>query len=199
LIKLKQAVVVEGKYDKIRLSNIIDAVIITTDGFSVCRDKEKLALIRFWAKRSGIIVLTDSDTAGFKIRSFIKSAVPEKNITHIYIPDVFGKEKRKRSRSKEGKLGVEGITDAKLTELFTEKLCGSGVITETAENTEKITKADLFCAGLSGTPDAQSRRREILHGLNLPELISANGLLDILNSLYSRDEFSEKYETSKMY
>ncbi|MDR0947137.1 MAG: DUF4093 domain-containing protein [Ruminococcus sp.] len=193
MIKLKQAVVVEGKYDKIRLSNIIDAVIITTDGFSVCRDKEKLALIRFWAKHCGIIVLTDSDTAGFKIRSFIKSAVPDKDVTHIYIPDVFGKEKRKRSRSKEGKLGVEGINDAMLAELFTEKCKDLNVETETAEKTDKITKADLFCAGLSGTPDAQSRRREILHGLNLPELISANGLLDILNNLYTRDEFLKKF------
>jgi ribonuclease M5 len=199
MIKLKQAVVVEGKYDKIRLSNILDAVIITTDGFNVCRDKEKLALIRFYAERGGIIILTDSDTAGFKIRSYIKSAVGNKNVMHIYIPDVFGKEKRKRAHSKEGKLGVEGIKDATLAQLFIDKLSESGLSAENSEvnKKSKITTADLFITGLSGTPDAQSRRRELLHSMGLPELISSNGLLDILNNLYNREDFLNKFLTEE--
>lgn len=186
MIHLEQAVIVEGKYDKIKLSSIIDAVIITTNGFSVINNKEKLDIIRFYAADKGIIILTDSDRAGFKIRNFIKGAVKNGKITNVYIPDIFGKEKRKAAPSKEGKLGVEGIDKDILIQAF-EK---AGIVpSETVRRGEPITKLDLYEAGLSGGENSSEKRSILLKELGMPQLLTTGGMLEILNSMMSRDEF----------
>ncbi len=186
LIKCSKPIVVEGKYDKIKLSALIDGTIIETNGFTVFKDKDKLEMLRVLAKKTGIIILTDSDSAGFKIRNYIRGAVSEGEIIHVYIPDVYGKEKRKIIPSREGKLGVEGIDVKTLRECF-EK---AGVFTEnTASKREEITKTDLYFLGLSGTDNASQRRKELLKKLNFPELISTKALLPILNTLFDREEF----------
>lgn len=190
MIHIEQAVVVEGKYDKIKLSSIIDGVIITTNGFSVLKNKEKLDLIRYYAKNKGIIILTDSDSAGFKIRSYLKGAVNEGNIINVYIPDVFGKEKRKNAPSKEGKLGVEGIDCDVLLEAFKK----AGVIMSEKSDTlitEKITVADLYELGLSGGSNSSEKRKLILKELKMPELLSASAMLEVVNTMMSKEEFCE--------
>jgi ribonuclease M5 len=191
MIKIREAVVVEGKYDKVRLSNIVEAVIIPINGFRIFDDKDTLNLIRYYAENTGIIILTDSDTAGFKIRNFIKNSVlnnkSEKTprIIHIYTPDIFGKERRKKTASKEGKLGVEGISDDILIKLFSY----AGIEHKKTENTEKITKTDLYLYGLSGCENSVNRRRALLKSLDLPELLSASSLLELLNSKFTKSEF----------
>lgn len=186
MIHLEQAVIVEGKYDKIKLSSIIDAVIITTNGFSVIKNKEKLEIIRFYAANKGIIILTDSDRAGFKIRNFIKGAVKNGKITNVYIPDIFGKEKRKAAPSKEGKLGVEGIDKDILIQAF-EK---AGIVSsEAVERGEPVTKLDLYEAGLSGGENSSEKRSILLKELGMPQLLTTGGMLEIINSMMSRDEF----------
>jgi ribonuclease M5 len=196
MIKINEAVVVEGKYDKIRLSNIIDAVIIPVNGFHIFDDKETLSLIKYYAETSGIIILTDSDTAGFKIRNYIKSFVNNSNkktsVIHIYTPDIFGKEKRKSSPSKEGKIGVEGISDNVLKKLFED----FGVKVSEYEKREKITKTDLFLFGLSGTQNASEIRRKLLKSLSLPELLSSSAMLDVINNKFSKSEFIEYIESN---
>ncbi len=188
LIKCSKPIVVEGKYDKIKLSSLIDGTIIETNGFTVFKDEDKLEMIRVLAKKTGIIILTDSDSAGFKIRNYIRGAISEGEIIHVYIPDIYGKEKRKTFPSKEGKLGVEGVDVKTLRECF-EK---AGVFTEkTAEKREEITKTDLYLLGLSGTDNASGRRKKLLKELNFPELISTKALLPILNTLFDREEFIE--------
>lgn len=186
MLHLEQAVIVEGKYDKIKLSSVVDAVIITTNGFSVIKDKEKLEIIRFFAKNKGIIILTDSDSAGFKIRNFLKGAISDGKITNVYIPDIFGKEKRKAAPSKEGKIGVEGIDTQTLLEAFRK----AGVIsTEADSEREPVTKLDLFEAGLSGGNNSAEKRNELLKYLGMPELMTTNAMLEIINTMMSRDEF----------
>ncbi len=186
MLHLEQAVIVEGKYDKIKLSSVVDAVIITTNGFSVIKDKEKLEIIRFFAKNKGIIILTDSDSAGFKIRNFLKGAISDGKITNVYIPDIFGKEKRKAAPSKEGKIGVEGIDTQILLEAFRK----AGVIsTEADSEREPVTKLDLFEAGLSGGNNSAEKRSELLKYLGMPELMTTNAMLEIINTMMSRDEF----------
>lgn len=185
MIHLKQAVIVEGKYDKIKLSSIVDAMIITTEGFRIYKDKEKMALIEALAEKSGIIILTDSDSAGFQIRSHIKNCVKKGKIYNIYIPDVFGKEKRKSTPSKEGKLGVEGISKELLLEAF-EK---AGIFSEEIERKEIVTKTTLYDDGLIGRDNSAEKRRLLLKALGLPERLSANGLIDILNSAYTFEEY----------
>jgi ribonuclease M5 len=191
MIKINEAVIVEGKYDKIRLSNIVDTVIIQVNGFHIFDDRETLSLIKYYAETSGIIILTDSDTAGFKIRNYIKSFVnnsdKETRILHIYTPDIFGKEKRKQIPSKERKLGVEGISDDILIKLFSEQ----GVLVSQAVEREKITKYDLYFFGLSGTENAAEKRRRLLKSLSLPELLSSSAMLDVINSKFSKSEFQE--------
>lgn len=186
MIHLEQAVIVEGKYDKIKLSSIIDAVIITTNGFSVIKNKEKLEIIRFYAANKGIIILTDSDSAGFKIRNFIKGAVKNGKITNVYIPDIFGKEKRKSAPSKEGKLGVEGIDKDILIKAFEKAGITSS---ESAVRAEPVTKLDLYEAGLSGGENSSDKRSILLKELGLPQLLTTGGMLDIINSMMTRDEF----------
>ncbi len=186
MLHLEQAVIVEGKYDKIKLSSVVDAVIITTNGFSVIKDKEKLEIIRFFAKNKGIIILTDSDSAGFKIRNFLKGAISDGKITNVYIPDIFGKEKRKAVPSKEGKIGVEGIDTQILLEAFRK----AGVIsTEADSRREPVIKLDLFEVGLSGGNNSAEKRSELLKYLGMPELMTTNAMLEIINTMMSRDEF----------
>ncbi len=184
-IKLSQAVIVEGKYDKIKLSNIIDAFIIETNGFGIFKDKEKLRFIKRLANERGIIILTDSDHAGFMIRNYISSGVPKDKIINVYIPDIFGKEKRKAESSKEGKLGVEGMS----SQILLEALQKANITCEKSFNDNPITKYDLYELGLSGTPDAKENRKKLLKNLDLPEFLSANSLLSCINNMMTRDEF----------
>lgn len=193
MIHIQQAVIVEGKYDKIKLESILDAVILTTDGFGVFRDKEKQALIRRLASERGILVLTDSDSAGFVIRSFLSGIVPPEQVTHVYIPDVFGKEKRKSAPSKEGKLGVEGVNSRLILEAFQK----AGVLCDTvppAPTRRRVTKTDLFLDGFSGGKDSAAKRKQLLRALELPERLSANAMLEILNSFLSYDAYKKAVE-----
>lgn len=194
MIRVKEAIVVEGKYDKSRLSSLVDGVIVETGGFGIFHDEEKLRYLRRLARERGLVVLTDSDGAGFLIRGKIASCVPAEQVKHAYIPDVPGKERRKAAPSKEGKLGVEGMDLATLR-LALER-SGAGIEGESPlENEpekEKITKADLFELGLSGGADSGRKRLALQKALDLPERLSSNGLLQALNALYSREEFLEK-------
>ncbi len=187
MIKVKQAVIVEGKYDKIKLSSIIDGLIITTNGFSIFKDKEKTALIRRLAENQGIIILTDSDSAGFKIRNYIRGCTQKGKITNIYIPDIFGKEKRKVVPSKEGKLGVEGISADILKDAF-EK---AGIVSENTEKSrrDEITRIMLYDDMLMGREGSEAKRKKLLKKLSLPEMLSVTCLLEVLNSMYSLDEY----------
>ncbi|MGN0573365.1 MAG: toprim domain-containing protein [Acutalibacteraceae bacterium] len=188
MIKIKQAIIVEGKYDKIKLSGIIDAPIIQTDGFGIFKDKELQCLIRNLAEKRGILVLTDSDSAGFKIRSFIGSTVDPKNIVHAYIPDIFGKESRKTEPSKEGKLGVEGVSE----EIIMKALANAGVLCEAAEEPERpITKLDLYELGFTGGQDSAKKRAALLKYYSFPARLSANALVKVLNSITTYDQFIE--------
>lgn len=186
MIKIKQAVIVEGKYDKIRLSNIVDAVIVPVNGFSIYRDAETAELIRYLAKTTGIVILTDSDSAGFQIRNKIKNLARGGEIIHVYVPDIAGKEKRKRTPSKQGLLGVEGIPDEVILEAF-EKAGVSARRCEEAK--EPITKADLLELGFIGGENSAARRAELQRRLGLPERLSANMLLEMLNVMFERERF----------
>ena len=186
MIHVKQAIIVEGKYDKIKISSIVDAVIITTNGFSVIKNKETLNLIRFFAEKSGIIILTDSDSAGFKIRNYIKGAVKNGKIINVYIPDIFGKEKRKSAPSKEGKLGVEGMDTKVLAEAF-EK---AGVFSENVNDKRVlVTRIDLYEAGFTGGANSAEKRQILLKKLNMPQRLTTTGMLEIINAMMSREEF----------
>lgn len=187
MLKIKEAVIVEGRYDKLKLSNIIDTLIIETNGFAIYKDKQKLKFIRRLADERGIIVITDSDHSGFQIRNYVSAGIPKNKIKHIYIPDVLGKEKRKAKPSKEGKLGVEGIDDKLLLDLF-EK---AGVAAASVRKDNPITNFDLYDLGLSGTPNSKENRRNLLKVLDLPEFLSSNSLLSYLNSSMTKDELIE--------
>lgn len=187
--KIKEVIVVEGRYDKNALAQVVEATIVTLGGFSVFNDKEKLAFLRRLADRRGLIVLTDSDGAGFVIRNYLKSALPKEQMKQAYIPDIYGKERRKRSPGKEGKLGVEGMRPDVLLNAL--RRCGATFLDETGETLPErtpITKADLFQFGLTGAPDSAARRQMLLQRLELPQHLSANGLLEAVNLLYSREE-----------
>lgn len=186
-IRLTQAVIVEGKYDKIKLSNLLDAFIIETNGFAIFKDKKKLSFIKRLARERGIIILTDSDHAGFMIRNYIYSGVPRDMITNVYIPDIFGKEKRKNTPSKEGKLGVEGMSREVLLDAFDK----AGVTSTRFENPNPVTNFDLYDFGLSGTPNAKENKKKLLKELDLPEFLSTNSLLSCINNMMTRDELAE--------
>ena len=187
MIKLKQAVIVEGKYDKIRLSNILDATIITTDGFRIFKDTQKRGLIRLLAEKCGIIIMTDSDHAGQMIRRHICDFVKNGEITNIYLPQLQGKERRKAKAGAEGLLGVEGTDD----DLILKQLEKAGLIhAQTSYKGKAVTKTDLFIAGISGGESSTKKRESFCRFMNLPSL-PANTLLDALNTLYSYDEFWE--------
>ncbi len=187
MIKIDRVVIVEGRYDKIKLSSVIDGIIIETEGFGIFNNKEKQALIRRLAETKGLLILTDSDSAGFKIRSFIRGMVPAEQIKHAYIPDIFGKEKRKSEPSKEGKLGVEGIRP----EIIIEALEKAGVLCEEVDNTPRreITKLDLYEDGLSGRADSDALRKKLLKHLDLPERLTSNALVQILNTFLTFDQY----------
>ncbi|MCH5314323.1 MAG: DUF4093 domain-containing protein [Eubacterium sp.] len=185
MLKIKEAVIVEGRYDKLKLANILDTLIIETNGFGIYKNREKLAFIKKLAEERGIIVITDSDHSGFQIRNYISSGIPSSRIKHIYIPDIIGKEKRKVKPSKEGKLGVEGMNDKLLLSLFEQTQIS---VTETVK-TNPITNFDLFDLGLSGTPNARQNKKKLLKILNLPEFLSTNSFLSYINSSMSREEF----------
>lgn len=193
MLAVKEAIIVEGRYDKIKLSGIVDAPVIETGGFRVFSDSEKQSLIRQIAAKRGILVLTDSDGAGFVIRNFLRGVVPPEQIKHCYIPQIGGKEKRKPQKSKEGLLGVEGMTDDVIRDAI--RRSGATIIGEQPRRREAITKADLFRLGLSGGENAANRRRALLKALNLPSYLSANAMLAALNCLYSLDELCELTET----
>lgn len=190
MLKIREAIVVEGRYDKNTLSQIVDAPILETKGFGLFKDPKQLELLRSVAKKRGLIVLTDSDGAGFVIRNHIKSAIPAKYLKHAYIPDVAGKEKRKAAPGKEGKLGVEGMSPEVL--LAALKNAGATIEGEsTARENDQITKQDFVEFGLSGGLNASERRKRLQNRLHLPEHMSANALLQALNLLLSREELGE--------
>lgn len=186
--KIKEVIVVEGRYDKNTLSQIVDATVITLGGFSVFNDKEKLAFLRRLAEERGLIVLTDSDGAGFVIRNYLKGALPKDQVKQAYIPDIHGKERRKRHAGKEGKLGVEGMKPEILLDVL-QKAGATFLDGEEAavEKGDSITKADLFELGLTGGPDSTAKRQVLLKKLNLPERLTTNGMLEALNLLYDRE------------
>lgn len=185
MLKIKEAVIVEGRYDKIKLSNILDTLIIETNGFGIYKDKQKLKFIKKLAEERGIIILTDSDHSGFQIRNYIAAGVSKNKIKHIYIPDIYGKEKRKKAPSKEGKLGVEGMSEALLLELFNK----ANVNAENVVIENPVTHFDLFDLGFSGVADAKQNKKKLLKTLDLPEFLSTNSLLSYINSSMTRDEF----------
>ena len=189
MIHLKEAVVVEGKYDKITLENVIDALIIPVGGFSIFKDKERCELLRVLSQKEGIIVLTDSDSAGQMIRAHLKNICAGGKVTHVYVPTLRGKEKRKRRAGKEGLLGVEGMSEEVLLEAFRQ----SGVLADSVQKKRTpVTKTQLYGLGLSGGVNSRQEREELCAYLRLPTKISANAFLDIINALYGLEEFEKK-------
>lgn len=189
MLKTDRIIVVEGRYDKIKLSSMIDAVIIETDGFGIFKDKQKQKMLRMLAEKKGLVVLTDSDSAGFTIRNFISGFVPKDKIVNAYIPDIFGKEKRKDTPSKEGKLGVEGVSP----EIIKEALQKAGVLCENGEDAPKkqVTKTDFYLDGLTGGASSKEKRLALLKYLSLPEKMTTNALIDIINSFMTYDDYKQ--------
>ena len=187
MIKISEAIIVEGKYDKIKLSSIVDAVIIITNGFGIFKDAEKLELIRYYARTTGIIILTDSDAAGRKIRGYIKGAIGNGKITNVYIPDILGKEKRKTKPSAEGKLGVEGIDSQVLLEAFQK----SGITTSENVKISDITKLTLYQRGLSGGSNSRELRLMLQKKLGLPQQLSSTALIEVLSTMMNSSKLSD--------
>lgn len=186
MIRIREAIVVEGRYDKNTLSQIVDAPILETSGFGIFKDKKQMELLRKIAQKRGLIVFTDADGAGFVIRNHIKSAIPANFLKHAYTPDIFGKERRKATPGKEGKLGVEGMTRDVILEAL--RRAGATIEGEEVPAASQITKQDLMELGLSGGQDASAKRLALLKKLELPEHMSANALLQALNLLYTYEE-----------
>lgn len=185
---VKEVIVVEGRYDKNTLSQVVDAVIIETSGFGIFNDAQKQKLLRTMAQARGLVVLTDSDGAGFVIRNFIKGCVDPACVKHAYIPDVYGKERRKAAPSKEGKLGVEGMRP----QVLLDALIRAGATVDerpAAASAARITKADMYKCGLSGGTGSREKRAALIKRLDLPEKLSADALLDVLNAIMTREEF----------
>lgn len=191
MIKVKEVIIVEGRYDKIKLSRFVDGLIITTEGFGIFNNREKQEFIKNLAKTRGILVLTDSDGAGFVIRNFLKGNIPSGQIKHAYIPDILGKEKRKNKPSKEGKIGVEGMTE----EVLCKAIEQSGAVCEhlagEVKPRKEITKADFYEYGLTGCRDSSQRRDILKKALKLPNHLTSNSLLDVLNCTMGKEEFEE--------
>ena len=186
--RIKEVIVVEGRYDKNTLSQVVDAVIIETGGFGIFNDSQKRNLLKKLAERRGLIIMTDSDAAGFMIRNHLKGCIAPELIKHAYIPDIYGKERRKSAPSREGKLGVEGMSP----QVILEALSRAGATFQGPEHREdrsSISKADLYRKGLSGGENSAALRKELMKKLELPERLSAQGLLDVLNAIMSREEF----------
>ena len=193
MIKINEAIIVEGKYDKIKLCSIVDAVIIVTGGFCIFKDEEKLALIRYYAEKTGIIILTDSDSAGRKIRGYIKGAIKNGSVKNVYIPDIFGKEKRKVKPSAEGKLGVEGVDKEIILEAFRKAGITAGERTAPPD----ITKLTLFELGLSGGNNSSELRKKLQKKLGLPSLLSAGALIEVLNTMMTAEELADEVKRLK--
>ncbi|MBM6926446.1 toprim domain-containing protein [Pseudoflavonifractor phocaeensis] len=191
MLRVKEAIIVEGRYDKNALSQLVDTVILETSGFGIFNNREKLALFRRLAEQRGLIILTDPDGAGFVIRNFLKGSIPPHLIKHAYVPDILGKERRKRTPGKEGKLGVEGMRPEVLEQAL--RQAGATFLdqpTEKASPVRAITKADLFALGLSGRPEAATLRQQLLSALELPAHLSPNAMLPVLNALFSYEELA---------
>ena len=186
MVKIREAIVVEGRYDKNTLSQIVDAPILETNGFGIFKDKAQMALLRRVAEKRGLIVFTDADGAGFVIRNHIKSAIPAQYLKHAYTPDIYGKERRKAAPGKEGKLGVEGMCPDVIIDAL--RKAGATIEGESAAPVNQITKQDLMDLGLSGGADASAKRLALLKKLNLPERMSANAMLQALNLLITLEE-----------
>lgn len=187
MIRIREAIVVEGRYDKNTLAQVVDTLILETSGFGVFKDREKLVLLRRLAEKRGLIVLTDADGAGFVIRNYLKGSIPGRQVKHAYIPELYGKERRKRAPGKEGKLGVEGMRPEVLEAAL--RRAGATVLDEeapAAKNT--LDKAALYALGLSGGADSAARRKKLCKALDLPEKMSANALLEVLRALYTAEE-----------
>ena len=185
---VREVIVVEGRYDKNALSQVVDAVIIETSGFGIFNDAEKRKLLQTMAEARGLIVLTDSDGAGFVIRNYIRGCVDPKLVKHAYIPDIYGKERRKSAPSREGKLGVEGMKP----QVLLDALIRAGATFDDEENKKsapRISKADMYARGLSGREGSAEKRAQLIKQLGLPERLTADGLLDVLNATMSREEF----------
>lgn len=197
MLKIKEAIVVEGRYDRNTLSQLVDTVILETSGFGIFKNEERLALLRRLAQARGLVVLTDPDGAGFVIRNFLKGAIPPERVKHAYVPDVPGKERRKRAPGKEGKLGVEGMRPEVLEQAL--RRAGATFLDEEAHAQARvprrpITKADLFADGLSGGENAGERRKRLLRELELPGHLTANALLEVLNVLFTYEEYRDAVE-----
>ena len=195
MIKIKETIVVEGVYDKIRLESVVDTVIIATNGFAIFKDKEKLAFLRQMADKTGIIVLTDPDAAGFAIRNFVKQGIDKSNIRHAYVPDILGKERRKTAPSKEGKLGVEGMHSDLLCDAL--RRAGATIFgddTPQAQITNPITRMDLYNDGFTGGKDSAERRRKLLCALGLPARMSTNLLCEVINHMTNMETYKSIVE-----
>lgn len=187
--RIREVIVVEGRYDKNALRQVVDATVVETRGFGVFRDQERLALLRRLGRERGLILLTDSDGAGFVIRNFLKGAIPKSQLKQAYIPDVPGKERRKAAPGREGKLGVEGMPPQVLLEALERAGATFEEEAEAEDRRRPITKADFYALGLTGAPDSAARRASLLRRLRLPEHMTANALLEAVNILYTREEF----------
>ncbi len=186
--KIKEVIVVEGRYDKNTLSQVVDAVIIETGGFGIFNDREKRSLLKKLAESRGLIIMTDSDAAGFMIRNHLKGCIAPELVKHAYIPDIYGKERRKSAPSREGKLGVEGMKPQVIVEAL--KRAGASFESgRSAADKARISKADLYKKGLSGGENSAALRKKLLKMLELPEHLTAQGLLDVLNATMSREDF----------
>ena len=190
-VRVREVIVVEGKYDLNTLKQVLDATVITTEGFGIFHQKDKLDLIVRMAQSRGVIILTDSDGAGFVIRNHLKGCLDPDLVKHAYIPDIPGKERRKARASKEGKLGVEGMPPEGLLEAL--RRAGATLDDVSQDAGGRITKADLYALGLSGRPDSAQRRKELLQRLELPEKLSPNAMLDVLNVIVSKEELFSMY------
>ena len=189
MVKIKEAIVVEGRYDKNTLSQIVDATVFETNGFGIFKDKQKMDLLRRVAEKKGLIVFTDSDGAGFVIRNRIKSCIPAQHLKHAYIPDIYGKERRKTAPGKEGKIGVEGMTREVIIDAL--RRSGATIEGENVTPVAAITKQDMMELGLSGGKDSSQKRLALLKKLDLPEHMSANAMLQALNLLYTLEQLQE--------
>ena len=193
MIKIKEAIIVEGRYDKNTLSQIVDAPILETSGFGIFKDKKQLSLLRRVAQMRGLIVFTDSDGAGFVIRNHLKSVIPAQYLKHAYTPDIYGKERRKSAPGKEGKLGVEGMSPEVIIEAL--RRAGATIEGESSVGCHEITKQDMMALGFSGGENSAAKRSALIKKLSLPEHMSANALLQALNLLMSLDELEKIVET----
>lgn len=189
MVEIREAIVVEGRYDKNTLSQIVDAPILQTNGFGIMKDKELLSVLRRVAKTRGLIVFTDSDGGGFVIRNFLKGAIEGCYLKHAYIPDIPGKEKRKTAPGKEGKLGVEGMTPQVILDCL--RRAGATVVGEARSSQSRITKQDLVELGLSGCPNSAAMRKALLKKLEFPEHMSANAMLQALDLLYTPEQLTQ--------